>query len=60
MDITELYVTDLSGKLLQVVKDLKANEAMRIDLSAYATGIYLIRYPYGSAWLSGKVILQRS
>ncbi|MBK6369486.1 MAG: carboxypeptidase regulatory-like domain-containing protein [Flavobacteriales bacterium] len=60
VDITELYVTDLSGKLLQVVKDLKANEAMRIDLSAYATGIYLIRYPYGSAWLSGKVILQRS
>jgi myo-inositol-hexaphosphate 3-phosphohydrolase len=26
VDIAELYVTDLSGKLLQVVKDLQANE----------------------------------
>lgn len=59
VDITELYVTDLSGKVLQVLKDLKANERLRIDLSAYATGIYLIRYPYGTSWLTGKVVLQR-
>ncbi|MBL0128185.1 MAG: T9SS type A sorting domain-containing protein [Flavobacteriales bacterium] len=60
VDIPELYVTDLSGKLLQLVKGVKADLPMRIDLSAYATGIYLIRYPYGKAWLSGKVVLQRS
>lgn len=59
VDIPELYITDLSGKVLQLIKDLKAAEAVQVDLSAYATGIYLIRYPYGSSWLSGKVVLQR-
>jgi hypothetical protein len=59
MDIAELYVTDLSGKVMQMVKGLQAAKTIQIDLSAYATGIYLIRYPYGKAWLSGKVVLQR-
>ena len=59
VDIAELYVTDLSGKVMQMVKDLQAAKTVQIDLSAYATGIYLIRYPYGKAWLSGKVVLQR-
>lgn len=59
VDITELYITDLSGKVLQLLKGLKAGEAVQIDLSSYATGIYLIRYPYGTSWLSGKVVLQR-
>lgn len=60
VDIPELYVTDLSGKVLQMVKGLQASKAVQIDLGAYATGIYLIRYPYGKAWLSGKVVLQRT
>ena len=59
VDIAELYVTDLSGKVMQMVKDLQAAKTVQIDLSAYATGIYLIRYPYGKAWLSGKGVLQR-
>jgi hypothetical protein len=59
VDIAELYVTDLSGKVMQVVKGLQAAKTVQIDLTAYATGIYLIRYPYGKAWLSGKVVLQR-
>ncbi|MBP7513553.1 MAG: T9SS type A sorting domain-containing protein [Flavobacteriales bacterium] len=60
VDIAELYVTDLSGKVMQMVKGLQAAKTVQIDLSAYATGIYLIRYPYGKAWLSGKVVMQRS
>ncbi len=60
VDIAELYVTDLSGKVMQMVTGLQAAKTVQIDLSAYATGIYLIRYPYGKAWLSGKVVLQRS
>jgi hypothetical protein len=58
--IAELYITDLSGKVLQLVKGLKADEPVQVDLSAYATGVYLIRYPYGTRWLSGQVVLQRS
>lgn len=59
VDIPELYVTDLSGKVMQMVKSLQASKTVQLDLSAYATGIYLIRYPYGKAWLSGKLVLQR-
>ncbi len=44
---------------MQMIKGLQAAKTVQIDLSAYATGIYLIRYPYGKAWLSGKVVLQR-
>lgn len=58
-DIHELYITDLGGKVLKVVKGLKAGQAMEVDLSTYATGIYLIRYPVGEKWLSGRVVVQR-
>ncbi len=57
--IAELYITDLGGKVLQVLKNLPANAAVELDLGAYATGIYLLRCPVGDAWASGKVVLQR-
>lgn len=60
VDISELYVTDLSGKVLQVLTNLEKDRTVQIDLSAYATGIYLIRYPVGKTWVSGKVVLQRT
>ncbi|MDR0801370.1 T9SS type A sorting domain-containing protein [Fluviicola sp.] len=60
-DIKELYITDLSGKLLQVLPKLEKNERIQVDLSNYATGIYLIRYlDEDNHWLSGKVVLQRN
>ncbi|MCL4282486.1 MAG: VWA domain-containing protein [Flavobacteriales bacterium] len=58
-DIPALYITDLGGKVLQVLKGLKGGRTVEADLGAYATGIYLIRYPVGDRWLSGKVVLQR-
>ena len=57
--IEELYITDLSGKVLQILKNIQANEVVRADLSGYASGIYLIRYPLGKQWVSGKVVLSR-
>lgn len=60
-DIKELYITDLSGKLLQVLPKLKKDERIQVDLSNYTTGIYLIRYlDENNHWLSGKVVLQRT
>lgn len=59
-DIEELYITDLSGKVLQIIGKIEANRVEQVDLSQYATGIYLIRYPQGEKWISGKVILQRT
>ena len=57
--VQELYLTDLSGKVLQVIKDLRPGHPVQVDLGAYATGIYLIRLPVGAGWVSGKVVLQR-
>ncbi len=59
VDIPELYITDLSGKALRVVKNIQQQEIVQVDLSSYATGVYLIRYPAGNRWVSGKVILNR-
>ena len=59
-DIDELYLTDLSGKVLQSVQKLEKNRVHQLDLSTYPTGIYLIRYRDGENWLSGKVVLQRT
>jgi len=59
-DIEELYITDFSGKVLQIIGKIEANRTIQVDLSQYATGIYLIRYPQGEKWISGKVILQRT
>jgi hypothetical protein len=60
-DIKELYISDLSGKVLQVHENLHNERSIQIDLSAYPTGIYLIRYlDENNHWLSGKVVLQRT
>lgn len=60
-DIKELYVSDLSGKVLQILPKLKKDERIQVDLSGYATGIYLIRYlDENNHWKSGKVVLQRT
>lgn len=58
-DIAELFITDLSGKLLQSVKNLEKDRVIQVDLSAYTTGIYLIRYLHEEHWVTGKVVLQR-
>jgi hypothetical protein len=58
-NISELYLSDLSGKVLQVIHDIEPAKEATIDLSAYPTGIYLIRYPMGKQWESGKIVLSR-
>lgn len=57
--IRELYITDLSGKVLKIVKDIEREVPVEVDLGEYASGIYLIRYAVEENWISGKVILIR-
>lgn len=57
--IDELYLTDLSGKLMQSIQRLEADRVYQFDMTDYVTGIYLIRYLHKDRWISGKVILQR-
>ncbi len=59
-DIDMLYITDITGKELMVVKEIYKDRAVQIDLSPYPTGMYLIRYPVGKKWISGKVVLLRN
>lgn len=58
-DIDELFLSDLSGKLLQSLKNIKKERIYRMDLSEYNTGIYLLRYEHKGRWISGKVVLHR-
>lgn len=58
--IGELYISDLSGKVLQVIRDIQPGIAVQADLSRYSSGIYLIRHAIGKKWYSGKIVLTRS
>ena len=58
-EIEQLYISDLSGKVLQIITNIYPNEPVIADLSGYASGIYLIRYPIGKQWISGKIMLVR-
>ena len=40
-------------------KEIFKDRPAQFDLSAYPTGMYLIRYPIGTKWITGKIILQR-
>jgi len=60
MEISELYITDLSGKAIQIITKIEPGRIVTVDLSDYASGIYLIRYPIGKTWVSGKIILTRN
>lgn len=59
VDIPELYISDLSGKAIQIIRDIQANTIVTTDISMFPAGIYLIRYPIGKQWISGKIILKR-
>ena len=58
-EIEQLYISDLSGKVLQVITNINPNETVTANLSGYASGIYLIRYSLGKQWISGKIMLVR-
>lgn len=58
-NIGEIFLSDVSGKVLERY-EVKSEKAFQIDLTAYANGIYFLRYEYEpDKWLNGKVILER-
>ena len=57
--IDELHITDLSGKILQRISQIRPDEVVQANLYGYPSGLYLIRYPVGQKWVSGKVVLMR-
>ncbi len=57
-EIPELFITDLTGKILLRLTDL--DRKTKVDLGQFPSGIYLIRYPIGEdKWKSAKVMVVR-
>jgi len=57
--IENLYLTDISGKLLQIISPINKT-ITSLDMTTYPNGIYYLKYEYQEGkYLSGKVILMR-
>ncbi len=55
--IKEFFVTDLTGKIL--IRHESKDKSEKVDLSAYPSGIYFVRFVYEEKNHTKKVILQR-
>jgi hypothetical protein len=53
-----IYLTDFTGKILQRI-DLTDRRTIQVSLGHYPAGIYLLRYPIGKQWATGKIVLMR-
>jgi len=53
-----IYLTDFTGKILQRI-DLSGRKTIQVSLGRYPAGIYLLRYPIGKQWATGKIVLMR-
>jgi len=53
-----IYLTDFTGKILQRI-DLTGRRTIQVSLGHYPAGIYLLRYPIGKQWATGKIVLMR-
>ena len=57
-DIPEMFLTDLSGKILERYTDLDEYRTVRRDLSQYAKGLYLLTFMCNEKNYTGKIVLQ--
>jgi len=56
-DIHDLYICDINGKILMNVPVSKEQSQLEIDLTAYPSGIYFLRYGVDGSYKSGKFVL---
>ena len=57
-DIEEMFLTDLTGKILERYTNLEEDRILRRDLSQYPKGIYLLTFTLDEKVVTGKVVLQ--
>lgn len=57
-DIDEMFLTDLTGKILERYTNLERDRILRRDLSQYPKGIYLLTFALDDKVVTGKVVLQ--
>ena len=56
--IKELYLTDISGKLIKTYK-VSGDTQLKVDLSEYSTGIYFLKCFAQNKSFTGKIMLTR-
>jgi hypothetical protein len=56
-EIPEMFLTDLSGKILERYADLDEHRTIRRDLSQYAKGLYLLTFMHNEKNYTGKIVL---
>lgn len=56
-EITELFLTDNSGKILQ--RYLPTTSRQQIELANYASGIYFVKAKVEEQWLTARVVVSR-
>jgi hypothetical protein len=57
-DIDEMFLTDLTGKILERYTNIERDRILRRDLSQYPKGIYLLTFALDEKVVTGKVVLQ--
>jgi hypothetical protein len=57
-EMEELYITDISGKLIQKINPA-GKSLVNADLSSYSTGIYFLKFTDHNRSYSGKIVLMR-
>lgn len=57
-DINELFITDITGKIMNRFTDLKKDRALRTNIAQYARGIYLVTFTYEDKRYTKKIVLQ--
>ncbi|WP_107037990.1 T9SS type A sorting domain-containing protein [Brumimicrobium mesophilum] len=57
-DINEMFVTDITGKIMNRFTDLKKNRVLKTNIAQYARGIYLVTFIHEDKKYTKKVVLQ--
>jgi hypothetical protein len=57
-DIREVYIADISGKLLQRL-ECKKGDLLEPNLGNYSSGIYFVKYPTAKGWVAERIVLKR-
>lgn len=57
-DISELFITDITGKIMNRFTDIKKNRALKTNIAHYSRGIYLVTFTHEEKMYVKKIVLQ--
>jgi len=57
-DISELYITDITGKIMNRFTELKKDRILKTNIAQYTRGIYLVTFTHEGKVYTKKIVLQ--